>query len=253
MPLSTTPPPELIQELCSVAMAAQNLVGFRRAVLGVLQRELHFDAALFHELSPRVPLSHAAVVGIEVELLERSSSGWDELAVYLQPLMEVALEQAGAATDGEAFPSRSLSRREWQRRVAKPLGIRGILVGHLLSHGRAISAVVLMRRQRGFLRAERQWLGQLLECLTLGDGYWQSVGQRRFTGLLVQPVCRDQRLTPRQREVVEAVALGRTNRQIAEMLHISANTVRNTLAEVCERLGAGNRADVVRLAVLSST
>jgi DNA-binding CsgD family transcriptional regulator len=48
------------------------------------------------------------------------------------------------------------------------------------------------------------------------------------------------------------VALGRTNRQIAEMLRISPNTVRNTLANVCERLGAGNRADVVRLAVLSS-
>lgn len=247
-----TPTPALIEELCGIAMAAADLADYRRTVLERLRREIHFDAALFHELSPRVPLSRAAIVGVDEALLRNNSAGWDELAVYLQPLTDLALKQSGAVTDVEAFPPDSRARREWTRRVAKPLGITGLLAGHLVSRGRIVAAVLLMRHKRSFGRNERQWLGQLLKCLTLGDVYWQTFERHRFAGLLIQPVCRDQRLTPRQRQVVEGVALGRTNRQIAEMLRISPNTVRNTLADVCERLGAGNRADVVRLAVLSS-
>lgn len=62
--------------------------------------------------------------------------------------------------------------------------------------------------------------------------------------------CHDQRLTPRQREIVELIALGHTNQAIASTFGRSANTVGNQLAEAMRRLGAANRADVVRLAVL---
>lgn len=243
---------DLVRELCAMAVHANGVAEYRMGVLEALGARLTFDAALFHELSPRVPLTRAAVVGIEPGLLEMNSAGWDETAVRLQPLLDVALRQGGAATDVEAFPKGSRSRREWERRIAKPLDIRGLLVGHLLRQGRVISAVLLMRRSAGFTRSERAWLGELLPCLTLGDAYFQPVGQRRFGGMLTRPVCRDQRLTARQREVVEGVALGRTNRQIAETLGVSPHTVRNLLVQVCERLGAGNRADVVRLAVLGA-
>lgn len=241
----------LVRHLCDVAVQASSVVEYRSRVLEALRAHLAFDAAVFHELSPRVPLSRAAVVGLEPALLDASTDHWDETAVRLQPLLDVALGQGGAATDGEAFPVGTRSRREWERWIAKPFGIRGLLAGHLLRHGRVISAVLLMRRSKAFSRPERTWLGGLLPCLTLGDAYWQSAGQRRFVGMLAQPVCRDQRLTARQRQIVEGVALGRTNLEIAEGLGISPNTVRNLLAQACERLGAGNRADVVRLAVLS--
>lgn len=245
--------PDLSRELCHVAMLVSTGRAYRTRVLELLRPHLAFDAALFHELSPRVPLSRAAVWGLDLDALTTNSAGWDETAVRLQPLLEVALAGGGAATDTEAFPRGSRSRREWDKRVAKPLGIGGLLAGHLLRHGRIISAVLLMRRRRGFTLDERAWLEELLPCLTLGDAYWQFAGQRRFAGMLARPVCRDQRLTPRQRQIVEGVALGRTNRQIAESLGISPNTVRNLLVAVCERLGAGNRADVVRLAVLGSS
>lgn len=243
----------ILRELCALALQAADAVAFRAAALAVLRRVIAFDAAIFHELSPRVPMSHAALVGLERSAVEQSSRGWDETAVHLQPILEVAERQNGAATDLEAFPRGTKSRRAWERRVARPFGIRGMLIGHLRSRGRVISAVVLMRRRKSFARAERLALGELLECLTLCDAYWQRQGQSKHAGLLTRPICRDQRLTARQREVVEGVALGHTNRRIGELLGISTNTVRNTLAEVCERLGANNRADVVRLAVLSST
>lgn len=232
-------------------MGATGIADYRSRVLALLGAQLSFDAALFHELSPRVPLTRAGVVGLTPEALARHSAGWDDVAVRLQPLLEVALQQAGAATDTEAFPLRTRSRKEWERGIAKPLDIRGLLVGHLCSRGRVIAGVVLMRRRATFTRNERLWLAELLPCLTLGDAYWQHAEAELYVGLLAQPVCRDQRLTARQQQVVEGVALGRTNRQIAETLGVSPHTVRNLLVSVCERLGAGNRADVVRLAVLS--
>lgn len=62
--------------------------------------------------------------------------------------------------------------------------------------------------------------------------------------------CEDQWLTGRQREIVEHVAMGHTNGAIAQAMGISPNTLRNHLVEVFRRLGAANRAEVVRLAVL---
>jgi DNA-binding CsgD family transcriptional regulator len=70
------------------------------------------------------------------------------------------------------------------------------------------------------------------------------------SGPSTQLRCFDQRLTPRQRDIVERVALGHTNDQIGEALGLSPNTVRNLLTETRRRLGAANRAELVRLAVL---
>ncbi|MEZ4409409.1 MAG: helix-turn-helix transcriptional regulator [Polyangiales bacterium] len=61
--------------------------------------------------------------------------------------------------------------------------------------------------------------------------------------------CVDGRLTPRRREVVEPVALGRSDREVGEALGVSPNTVRTLLVSVRARLGAANRAEVVHRAV----
>jgi two-component system, NarL family, response regulator LiaR len=48
-------------------------------------------------------------------------------------------------------------------------------------------------------------------------------------------------LTPRENDVVELVAQGCSNREIAEQLFISEGTVRNTLSSVLEKLGLRDR------------
>jgi DNA-binding CsgD family transcriptional regulator len=52
------------------------------------------------------------------------------------------------------------------------------------------------------------------------------------------------RLSKREREVVRAVARGCTNKQIAELLGISAFTVRNHLTGAMRKTGARNRAQL---------
>jgi PAS domain S-box-containing protein len=56
-------------------------------------------------------------------------------------------------------------------------------------------------------------------------------------------------LTPRQREVLEQMATGHLNKQIAYMLGLSEQTVKMHRALLMQRLGAATTADAIRIAV----
>jgi DNA-binding NarL/FixJ family response regulator len=56
-------------------------------------------------------------------------------------------------------------------------------------------------------------------------------------------------LTPRQCAVVQYVARGLTNAEIARALRVSANTVRNSLADAFARLGVSTRAELVAVSL----
>ncbi|HHY68455.1 MAG TPA: response regulator transcription factor, partial [Alicyclobacillus sp.] len=57
------------------------------------------------------------------------------------------------------------------------------------------------------------------------------------------------RLTPREREILGLIARGRSNREIAEALTISENTVKNHLKNIMAKLDVKNRAQLAALAV----
>jgi DNA-binding CsgD family transcriptional regulator len=54
-----------------------------------------------------------------------------------------------------------------------------------------------------------------------------------------------QRLSPRQREILELVAAGKTNAEIATLLWISPGTVRKHLENAYDRLGVHTRTGAV--------
>jgi DNA-binding CsgD family transcriptional regulator len=212
-----------------------------------------FDAALFHELSPRVALSRAAIVGIDEAAIAASLGRWDENAVVFGRLRDLALVQDGAVRDVEAFPPRSRGRRAWNEHVAGPFRLQSSMLGHLVVRNRIVAGVLLGRRRApGFDEAERRAFARLLPALAVSDALLQSSELRAVRGPQAVLQCVDQRLTERQREVVAQVALGHTNAEVGRALGISANTARNLLAQACARLGAANRAELVRLAVLSA-
>jgi DNA-binding CsgD family transcriptional regulator len=55
-------------------------------------------------------------------------------------------------------------------------------------------------------------------------------------------------LTPREREVLALVADGRTNRQIAEALFISAKTASVHVSNILAKLGVGSRVEAAAVA-----
>lgn len=57
------------------------------------------------------------------------------------------------------------------------------------------------------------------------------------------------KLTERQAEVLKLVAEGHTNTEIAELLHLSPKTVMSHRANMYQRLGTSNLADVIRIAI----
>jgi two-component system response regulator DesR len=55
-------------------------------------------------------------------------------------------------------------------------------------------------------------------------------------------------LTEREREVLEAIAAGSTNREIAQRLYLSPHTVKEHTSALYRKLGARNRAEAVQRA-----
>ena len=56
-------------------------------------------------------------------------------------------------------------------------------------------------------------------------------------------------LTPQELNVLSGIASGKTNREIAEMLHLSPGTVRNYVSNILSKLDVSNRAEAAAYAV----
>jgi DNA-binding NarL/FixJ family response regulator len=56
------------------------------------------------------------------------------------------------------------------------------------------------------------------------------------------------RLTPREREIVEGLAQGRTNAEIAAELHLSTATIKAHISRLLDKLGMNNRTQVALMA-----
>lgn len=54
-------------------------------------------------------------------------------------------------------------------------------------------------------------------------------------------------LTGREREIVDAIALAYSNRQIAERLHLTEQTVKNAISRIYAKLGVDSRSHLMRV------
>jgi len=78
---------------------------------------------------------------------------------------------------------------------------------------------------------------------------------RTFVQVGAEPVVADlprppvPALSPRERQVLELLAHGHTNREVADRLSLSVKTVETHRARLSDKLGLHSRADLVRLAI----
>lgn len=104
--------------------------------------------------------------------------------------------------------------------------------------------------------------GALVAAVFAGVGIWLGLRITRQTETVVvrevmvpAPVdfVRDQGkleslgITPRELEILELIAEGLSNREIAERVHVSENTVKTHSSRVFDKLGARRRTQAVQL------
>src|SRR5215204_1948036 len=83
-----------------------------------------------------------------------------------------------------------------------------------------------------------------------GEPFLTPEAQRALIkDVLGQSAERTDELTPREQEVVKLVAEAHTNKEIAEILHLSEKTVENHRSNAMRKLGMRDRVELVRYAI----
>jgi DNA-binding NarL/FixJ family response regulator len=136
-------------------------------------------------------------------------------------------------------------------------GTRALLLASEASAPRMVDA--LQRGARGVVlkTAPTEQLFKSISAVMAGE-YWIS---RELVAALIARIREGRaidvpaavrasaRLTPREEEMVAAVASGCSNREIAEQLSISTKTVKHHLTNIFEKLGLSNRLELALSAV----
>ncbi|MCW4463454.1 response regulator transcription factor [Sphingomonas sp. BT-65] len=150
----------------------------------------------------------------------------------------------------DAFDHPTLSRMIEPLRQAAPGSIL-VLTTHVdAEHARAALSLGIA----GFLSADMSF-DLTVEAIRIVSRGWiaypRSILEQPATqSIMLSPGARrsyDAMLTGRQRQVLEGLSRGLTNRQIATSLRVTERTVKAHVKELMRRLGASNRTQVVAI------
>ena len=153
-----------------------------------------------------------------------------------------AIQHLSTAVDSKALPVLVLTTFDDDQEVRRALqaGARGYLLKDITPDD-LISAVRNLAEGQG-------------DDILLGHSITQRL-VKSFLGDILTPAPADptagapwQTLTPRERDVLRAVADGRSNREIAAQLHLSYSTVKTHVSHLLTKLDVRDRAQLVALA-----
>ncbi|MDP9244079.1 MAG: LuxR C-terminal-related transcriptional regulator, partial [Chloroflexota bacterium] len=253
-----------------LALYQQGELHRMRGELSEAERAYRAASELGREPAPGIALLRLADGKIDsavaaVRRIVEESSGKLSRPVMLAASVEIML----AASDVEAARSTADELVNISEAVGAPLlhAIAAHSIGSvLLAEGQAAPALVWLRRASAGWRdlempydAARSRVQIGLACRLLGDhdaaafemdaarATFERLGARTDLARLGQLLGRDERarpaeLTERECEVLELVATGKTNREIAAALFISEHTVGRHLQNMFLKLGLASRA-----------
>ncbi len=94
---------------------------------------------------------------------------------------------------------------------------------------------------------KKQPSGELIEAIVQGAGGKAALGAA-VSSLLTQKMDAPE-VSPREIEILKAIANGRSNQEIANMLGLSHHTVRNHIVSIMDKLTATDRTQAVIIAI----
>jgi DNA-binding CsgD family transcriptional regulator len=132
--------------------------------------------------------------------------------------------------------------------MRKHVLVFGVLAGVL------IAVLTLIQYRWLVVEHSIEIYGGLVAAVFAGLGIWLGNKHTRRRVLVpAHPFVRDERkvealgLTPRELEILELIAQGLSNKEIAERVFVSENTVKTHSSHVFDKLGARRRTQAVQL------
>jgi DNA-binding NarL/FixJ family response regulator len=98
-------------------------------------------------------------------------------------------------------------------------------------------------------RAADQDLVDAVRAAGRGEPFLTAAAQQTLIRDFLDRGDNPEELTPREQEVVKLIAEAHTNREIAEILHLSEKTVESHRGRVLQKLGMRDRVELVRYAI----
>jgi DNA-binding NarL/FixJ family response regulator len=98
-------------------------------------------------------------------------------------------------------------------------------------------------------RAADQDLVDAVRAAGRGEPFLTASAQQTLIRDFLDRDSEPQELTPREQEIVKLIAEAHTNKEIAEILHLSEKTVESHRARVLQKLGMRDRVELVRYAI----
>src|SRR5436190_23547264 len=98
-------------------------------------------------------------------------------------------------------------------------------------------------------RAADQDLVDAVRAAGRGEPFLTATAQQTLIRDFLERGEQPSQLTPREQEVVKLIAEAHTNKEIAEILHLSEKTVESHRSRVLQKLGMRDRVELVRYAI----
>ena len=176
------------------------------------------EVAEYGQLARMLAMRKPSILLLDQDLLRLG--GMDSVGALrrLHPAVKIVI-LAGRPDDAEGV-------------AALKMGARGYC-------DRDITLPLLARALEAVRRGE-VWVGRKLTARLLEEMSALSHGQRRPTGV-AEPDGRLQRLTPRERDIVDLLSAGASNKEIAQRLVVTERTVKAHLTAVFRKLGMSGR------------
>jgi DNA-binding CsgD family transcriptional regulator len=222
-----------------------DLEDFRLALLRALMREVPSDWASLNDLGPDAD---------DVAVLLIPEPPPDLFDIYVEHRDEnpitayIARTRDGCATRFSDHVSQAeLEAIPLYQLVYRPMRVHHQIAFTISSGPDRMLAIVLSRAHPDYTDAKRDLLNRVRPLLI--SAFRAAIEQaalRRTLGELGDPAAlvaslRSADLTPREAEVMRLVALGRSNRHVAEELNVSDRTIGKHLERAFRKLGVSTR------------
>jgi RNA polymerase sigma factor (sigma-70 family) len=226
----------------------------RAHVLHILQEAAPSESAIF------VPLSQYGIARPPVAR-NKSPAGTARHRLYAADPVRYAewalrsraitTAQRGAYRDSEAFPQTYRDKCLFYGEIVRPQGITKQIVAAVTFRGARTGSIHLERygRDPDFSELELEAVRGLLPAVAVAQAALDPPTQDLASEANARLRSRLCGLSVRERQLVEYVMRGLSNRDIATVCGTSPNTVRNQISRIFDKLGASSRAELASWAM----